>query len=101
MQLRKYQEDGLIKMIEIINRYSNTDEPDERGRWARKIIYKGFLIGWISRLEHVKGEVMFEGICYFPSNSNDSPNSHFIEKSYNECLESIVAEWEKFKEKIL
>lgn len=87
--------------FKIINRYSDTDETDERGRWARKIIYNEFLIGWITRLQNKKKEAKFEGICYFPSNSNDNPNSHFIEKSYDECLESIVTEWEKFKEKIL
>ncbi len=52
--------------FEIINMYSGTDEPDERGRWARKVIYKGFLIGWITKFQSIKKEVKFDAICYFP-----------------------------------
>jgi len=45
-------------MIEYFNRYSNTDLPDDMGRWARIAIYKNIRIAWISRLEN-KGKIIF------------------------------------------
>jgi hypothetical protein len=59
-------------MIEYQNRYSQTDEPDEQGRWARTATYKNM---WISK-HFINENIHFSASCHFP-NANDTANVSF------------------------
>lgn len=80
-------------MIEYFNRYSNTDLPDNMGRWARIGIYKNIRISWISRVE-TKDEIVFcASWLFFPEKDEDilkqvSSSDYFTNYynySENEC----------------
>lgn len=50
--------------------YSNTDEPDDYGRWSRVLYYKGLLICWVNKFNK-----FYTIKDYFPTNLNShSPN---------------------------
>ena len=82
-------------MIEYINRYSETDLPDNLGRWARLAVYKNIRIAWISRIEN-KGKVIFSVSCHFPTMQNDTANEHKICYSINESKEFVNERWNWF-----
>jgi len=86
--------------IEIRQRYSSTDEPDEMGRWARILYYNNLTIAWIDRLENKKGKVVFVVKCYFPCNESDVPRGTFIADTYEDALKLAKREWNKFKRRI-
>lgn len=56
-------------------RYSDTNESDDMNRWARMLYYKGLLVCWINRFCDA-----YSISYYYPSNGNDSPCIHRIEK---------------------
>jgi len=84
--------DGLI---EYLNRYSQTDKPDDMGRWARTAIYKNIRIAWISRIE-VKDIVVFSVSCHFPTIQNDTANEHKICSTFDEAKDFVKERWEWF-----
>ena len=83
------------KGFTIRNRYSDNEEFDKHGRWARTIHYNGLMIAWITRLNHkdlVDTEVYSEFyICndYFPSLMQANPCLLDKGSDYNKLLESI------------
>ena len=90
----------IIKnMIEYFNRYSNTDLPDDMGRWARIAIYKNIRLAWISRLES-KGKIIFSVSCHFPTMQNDIANEHKLCYSLDEAKDFVKERWEWFLNKI-
>ena len=82
-------------MIKYVNRYSQTDAPDDVGRWARTAIYKNIRIAWISRLE-VKGKVVFSVSCHFPTRQSDIANEYKVCYSLDEAKEFVNERWEWF-----
>ena len=82
-------------MIEYFNRYSNTDLPDDMGRWARIAIFKNIRIAWISRLEN-KGKVIFSVSCHFPTMQNDTANEHKVFETFEEAKEFVNERWNWF-----
>ena len=68
------------------SRYSNNDEPDKHGRWARLCFYRQYNIAWISR-QVVNTTVMFVVTDFFPSNGNSNP-----------CFVEATGDFEKAKE---
>ena len=82
-------------MIEYFNRYSDTDLPDQMGRWARIAIYKNIRIAWISRLEN-KGTIIFCVSCHFPTMQNDTANEHRVLHSLDESKEFVNERWNWF-----
>lgn len=82
-------------MIEYIPRYSNTEEPDDMGRWARLAIFKNIRIAWISRIENNE-KVVFSVICHFPTMQNDTANEHKICSSFEEAKEFVNERWNWF-----
>ena len=82
-------------MIEYKTRYSQTDKPDNLGRWARLAVYKGVRIAWISRKETDKG-IVFIVSLNFPTMDNDTSNEHKIIKSIDEAKEFVKERWEWF-----
>ena len=82
-------------MIKYFPRYSDTDLPDNMGRWARTAIYKNIRIAWISRLE-VKGKVVFSVSCHFPTMQNDTANENKVCFSLDEAKNFVKERWEWF-----
>ena len=82
-------------MIKYFPRYSDTDLPDNMGRWARTAIYKNIRIAWISRLE-VKGKVVFSVSCHFPTTQNDTANENKVCFSLDEAKHFVKERWEWF-----
>ena len=82
-------------MIEYFPRYSDTDLPDNMGRWARTAVYKSIRIAWISRLE-AKDKVVFSVSCHFPTLQNDTSNEHKVCFSLEEAKEFVKERWEWF-----
>lgn len=56
-----------------LNRYSNTDNDDKQGRWARLLYYKDKLITWVNRTVNVDGTVFYHIHDFYPTLLNDSP----------------------------
>jgi len=54
------------------NRYSDTNEPDKHGRWARDLICCGLRFGSVTRCTN-EGKVWFTARTYFPTNDGNSP----------------------------
>lgn len=82
-------------MIEYLNRYSDTDLPDDMGRWARLAVYKNIRIAWISRIEN-KGKVIFSISCNFPTMQNDTANEHKVFMTLQEAKEFVSERWNWF-----
>ena len=82
-------------MIEYLNRYSETDLPDNLGRWARLAVYKNIRIAWISRFE-IKDKVLFSVSCNFPTMQNDTANEHKICNSIYESKDFVNERWNWF-----
>lgn len=90
----------IIKnMIEYFPRYSETDLPDDMGRWARIAIYKNIRIAWINRLEN-KRKIIFSVSCHFPTMQNDTANEHKVLHSLDEAKDFVKERWEWFLNKI-
>jgi hypothetical protein len=86
-------------MIKYLNRYSETDLPDNLGRWARLAVYKNIRIAWISRIEN-KGKVVFSVSCHFPTMQNDTANEHKVFYSIDEAKEFVNERWSWFLKSI-
>jgi len=56
-----------------INRYSDNEEKDSQGRWARICYYKGKMIAWVSRVDHIEYGRYYRIADFFPSVKNDNP----------------------------
>ena len=82
-------------MITYTNRYSDTDEPDKHGRWAREVYCNGFRIGWICLIRGNVGH-MYSANCHFPTNGNDSPTEGEVFLSPEGAKAFIAERWEYF-----
>lgn len=82
-------------MIEYFSRYSQTDLPDDMGRWARAAVYKNIRIAWISRLE-INDKVMFGVSCHFPTKQSDMANEYKLCNSLDEAKHFVKERWEWF-----
>lgn len=82
-------------MIEYFPRYSDTDFPDDMGRWARTAVYKNIRIAWISRSEN-KGNSVFMVTCHFPTRQSDIANEYKVCYSLDEAKEFVKERWEWF-----
>lgn len=78
----------MCEKVEYKPRYSDTDEPDDIGRWARIVFYKGLQIGWISK---TKNNDRFLIAGTFPTDGNDG--SKYGDVAYS--LEEAKAKFEK------
>jgi len=82
------------------NRYSNTNYPDKRGRWARVAKFNHITIAWINR-QVIDDEIVYVANCYFPTMSNDTANEHKICTSLKEAKGFIEQCWKCFMGVIL
>jgi hypothetical protein len=62
----------MLPEIKWVNRYSDTNEPDKFGRWARDLICVGLRFGTVSRCTN-EDKVWFTARTYFPMNDGNSP----------------------------
>ena len=82
-------------MIEYYSRYSDSDLPDDEGRWARIAVYRNIRIAWIDRIE-IEGKVIFSATCHFPTMQNDTANKHKVCFSLDEAKNFVKERWEWF-----
>ena len=82
-------------MIEYFNRYSNTDLPDNMGRWARIGIYKNIRVSWISRVQ-TKDKIVFCASCHFPTMQNDTANESKVFFSLEDAKDFVSERWNFF-----
>lgn len=90
-------------MIEYQNRYSQTDEPDKQGRWARTSTYKNIRIAWISKVETARVENngnIFCVTCHFPTMNNDTANESKVFFNLKDAKEFVNERWYWFINKI-
>ena len=87
-------------MIEYQNRYSQTDEPDEQGRWARTATYRNIRIAWISK-HFIKDKYTFCVNCHFPTMQNDTANESKVFFSLDEAKEFVSERWNFFLNAVL
>lgn len=78
------------------NRYSDTEKPDEMGRWARILFYKGLLIAWVRLTNFNDKSAVYTGRTYFPVNGRDLPFEHFTAKTSEEAMKHVESLWQKF-----
>ena len=89
-------------------RYSFTDEPDEKGRWAR-LCYNDneVMVAWVNRLQFIKTPeevetIIFSVSCYFPTRPNtDSPCKFANFAFFDEAKEWVEKEWNGFTKSIV
>lgn len=80
-------------------RYSDTDEPDNFGRWARIASYNGIRIAWINKFNQVYKE-HYSVLLNFPTLNNDAGTEHKMCYSLDEAKEFVDEKWSWFIEKI-
>ena len=82
-------------------RYSDTDEPDRFGRWARIMYLNSVPFAWVNRLDSIIGQaaepvVRFSATLYFPTLMNDSARDHKLCLTFEEAKDLCETEFEKF-----
>ena len=82
-----------------VNRYSQTDEPDKHGRWARMMVLNDITHAWVKRIEH-EGVIMFSAILKFPTLQNDTIHDMFMDKDFNVVKDWCEAELAKYIKQI-
>jgi hypothetical protein len=80
-------------------RYSSTDEPDNQGRWARVCHYRGYLIGWVSRID-ATGKRVYSRNNYFPTSGNDMPYETVVVKTLEQAKQEIERGFLEFIEQV-
>jgi hypothetical protein len=82
-------------MIEYQNRYSQTDEPDKQGRWARTATYKNIRVAWISK-HIIQNSETFCVTLHFPTMNNDTANESKVFFSLEDAKEFVSERWNFF-----
>ena len=78
------------------SRYSNNEKSDKHGRWARLCFYRGFLIAWISRIEHIQAGTFYTISDFFPSNGNSDPCFVGKELDFEKAKEGVEKRFNEF-----
>lgn len=89
-----------MNKFEWRTRYSETDEPDKQGRWARLCYYNGLMIAWVNRHESMFGNFFYTVTDYFPSIKNDNPCFVGKYKDFNYAKSDVEERFNKFFETI-
>tara|TARA_B110000858_G_scaffold114811_1_gene131218 strand:+ start:319 stop:582 length:264 start_codon:yes stop_codon:yes gene_type:complete len=84
-------------MIEYHSRYSDTDDSDHRGRWARIGVVNKIQIACISK-HTIKGIDKYSASCNFPTQLNDIAKENKVCDSLAAAKEFIAERWVWFKE---
>lgn len=88
-------------MIKYIDRYSSTDELDDKGRWARIAIFRDIQIAWISKHK----DEFEDGFIYFVDNKfptmyNDSARECKVFKTLKDAKEFVFDKWNWFVDNV-
>lgn len=78
------------------SRYSSNEKSDKHGRWARLCFYRGFLICWISRIEHVQAGTFYTVKDFFPTTGNDMPEYTGKETDFVKAKEGVEKRFNEF-----
>jgi hypothetical protein len=82
-------------------RYSKTEISDKRGRWARLCFYKGLLICWINRIEHIEYGTFYTIKDFFPSTGNDMPEYTGKSADFVKAKEEAESRFKEFLNKCI
>ena len=84
-----------MNKIEYHTRYSDTDEFDSKGRWARLAVYNNIRIAWIDK-QLINGKMVFFVKNHFPTMQNDTANEieHFY--TLDEAKDYLSKKWKWF-----
>ena len=82
------------------NRYSDTDQPDDRNRWMRRVSYNDLYIGSISMEIFKNNKIKYFLISNFPINDSIGSNYANSFDTYVEAQSKIESLWDEFKNKI-
>lgn len=85
--------------IRYTNRYSSTDEFDDKGRWARVAYFKRIQIAWISKLK-VKDKEVYSVRLHFPTLGNDTATDSKILYSLEEAKMWLEERWKWFTNEV-
>ena len=78
------------------SRYSDTEEFDKQGRWARVAKINGVQIAWINKVE-VVGQTVFIVTCEFPTKKNSgTPRESVTRATEDGAKEFVKNTWDKF-----
>ena len=91
----------LIHGFEWKTRYSDTEESDKHGRWARLCFYNGLLIAWVSRIDHYNTGRIYSVHDFFPTTSNDMPEYCGTDNNFENIKKGIQERFNCFISKIL
>ncbi len=84
-------------MITYESRYSETDEPDKFGRWARVARVNWVKIAWVNRMDKNTFTIQF----FFPVDETDFPTGGTHKAhTFNQCKTIINDRWNEFLKKI-
>lgn len=83
-----------MNKLEIRTRYSDTDEPDKDGRWARLVYYNGKLITWINKNTEIMDLYLVN--TYFPVYESDNPLAKEKFYSFDDAIEWLENAWNEF-----
>ena len=73
----------------VQNRYSDSNQPDKHGRWARIVYANNFQIAWISKV-WIETKFFYSVNDYFPSQHSDNPcYSIVIDKDLEEVVQEV------------
>jgi len=78
------------------SRYSRNEKSDKHGRWARLFFYRGLLICWISRIEHVDLGTFYTVRDFFPTTGNDMPEYVGKETDFEKAKEGAERRFNEF-----
>ena len=93
MKMKRFNAKAVLYAgFEWRTRYSNDDNADHRGRWARLLFYKGLLVCWVNRVDHITLGRFYSVNDYFPTSGNDNPLRH--ETAKDKTFEQIKKEAE-------
>lgn len=84
-------------MIKYYSRYSDTDDLDHRGRWARIAVINNIQIAWINK-HIIKGVDKYSVSLNFPTQLSDIATEHKVCESLVEAKQFVAERWEWFKE---
>lgn len=74
------------KDFTVLTRYSDTEASDKHERWARLIYFKGTLISWINRIDHIDYGRFYTINDFSPSIQQSNPCYSGKDTDYDKIL---------------
>lgn len=86
----------MDKNIHWVNKFSNTDKPDNLGRWERACYCNSLNIASVKMVMERKS-VLYSSKTFFPCTADELPYHSTTHESFKEAKEWVEYQWDKFK----